>query len=199
MINYSENEIKDAFINAKRSSMPVFFKNFISEDSIPNWENFLNNIYDSCKQQTHKDLSLSPTAQEEESLVGNTLIIDKVYFAPQKQDLLPHFKSILSDYLIISKILFPEGVKGGIGFAGPKFSVGHRFVGLHRDPWDAFTIQCEGETKWIISNDNGFKEEFLMSRGDFLFFPQECYHSIDVIGPRCGLIFNFTSEWINNH
>jgi len=197
MINYSLEHIEESFLKSKKDSVPFFIKKCFSEDVLPTWGQIIETIYNSSIEEKDETLSLSEKSEEEEFLVGNLLIIDKLYFAPQKRKLDKDFPLLNKDIVSISnQIQYDKTSNGkGIGLAGAKFSLGPRTVASHRDPWDAFTVQCEGTTEWIISNDHGYKESFFMNRGDLLYFPQECYHSINVTGPRAGLVFNFDSGW----
>jgi ribosomal protein L16 Arg81 hydroxylase len=194
MINYDLEYIEENFLKSKKESVPFFIEKCFSDEVLPKWKEVIQVVYNSSVEEKDEALFLSGNSQEEEVLINNLLIIDKTYFAPQRRDLYKDFPILFEDIMSISRKI-QRGSDWGIGFAGPKFSVGPRLVAAHRDPWDAFTVQCEGTTEWIISNDHGYKKSFFMNRGDLLYFPKECYHSINVTQPRAGLIFNFDPDW----
>ncbi|NBT11799.1 MAG: hypothetical protein EBT24_12635 [Betaproteobacteria bacterium] len=169
--------ILDKLINAKENKIPYFHKNLF--DNLPTWDHFLNCIFKEIQvQDSIDDLSYGKNVNEKK--VGNVVITENIYFSPKINDLNPHFKEF---DLEIKK--FQNLNKIRLGFSGPKIAIGPRFVDSHKDKWDAFTLQCQGTTIWRITSENKeFDETFYMSPGDFLFFPQELFHSIKCEGPR---------------
>ena len=181
--------IKKEILNAKETHRGYFHKNFFSE--VPSWEEFLNCLFQEVQSKNPAvELLTRPEDSEDnpftqsEKVVGNVIIIDNVYFSPQINhiDYFKTLKNFQQDFMKTSGI--------SIGVSGPKISVGPRLVHAHSDPWDAFSLQCQGSTVWTVSNKDGYKEEFLMEPGDFLFFPKEAMHELYCEEPRAGIIFN---------
>ena len=178
-------DIYNNILKAKEDHTAYFHKNFFSD--VPSWDDFLNCVFQEVQipnPELEKNMLYGKDVNER--LAGNVIITEDVYFSPQTQDINKYFKSIVpfvQEFKSVNKI--------GLGLSGPKISVGPRHVAAHSDKWDAFSLQCQGTTTWTIGYpESGYKEEFQMEPGDFLFFPKETTHELYCTGPRAGLIFN---------
>lgn len=181
-------DIKNKFLEAKANRKGVFVEN--AYESVPSWTEFLTCIFKEF-QVSNPQLSenMNYGSDVNERPLGNVIITEDYYFSPQISELDKYFKTVLPllNY-------FRNSLKINVGFVGPKVSLGPRHVAAHHDKWDAFTLQCQGTTTWILT-DPETKEsvKYFMKPGDILFFPQEVTHEISCTEPRAGLIFNCPS------
>lgn len=185
--------VLEQFKEAKLNKVAYFHKNLFPE--VPSWDIFLKCVFDNIKiKNSALAENMSYGSDVNERAVGNVVITDDVYFSPQTNALhkyFPDFYKVILEFAKINKI--------DPALAGPKISIGPRYVAPHHDSWDAMTVQCCGTTIWTISNDDGtYKEEFFMEPGDVLFFPQETKHELYCEEPRAGLILNFPPDYILN-
>lgn len=178
-------EIRSKFIEAKEKRTAFFMKNAYKD--VPTWSEFLNCIFQEIKTPNPELAKLMEYGTDvNERPVGNVIITEDYYFSPQISEIDDYFSSMLP----LDRFLQTAGYK--FGLSGPKVSLGPRYVAPHHDKWDAFTIQCQGTTTWIITDpDTNKKQEYFMEPGDLLFFPQETFHEISCSEARAGLIFNF--------
>lgn len=197
LLNYTKDEIFTKILEAEENRSYVLFENFIKEDSMPKWSDFMNAMYATAAEKTDRVLAEQINKQLE-YLVGNLIIKDGIYF---------NFKSTYEK----NKKLFPSIIEMTlemianipISFYGPKISVGPYFVVPHQDRWHAATLQCEGEAVWSLKDEkyiSGHPEKFelndpnvhriTLKRGDFLYFSQKLFHQIEVDGPRASMLFN---------
>ena len=178
--------IREEILNAKNNNIAYFHKGFYN--NTPTWDDFLNCVFKESQVENlelARDISNLNAKDVDQRSKGNVLIIDDVYFSPQVNNLeyFPRLSNFISEFLNINGIL--------LGVSGPKVSVGPRHVAPHSDKWDGFSLQCQGTSIWKIScPDNGYNEEFQMSSGDLLYFPQETMHELYCNEPRAGIIFN---------
>ena len=177
--------IHKEILEAKANNRAYFHPNFFSD--VPTWDDFLNCIFQEVQiENPELAKNMLYGKDVDERLVGNVIITENVYFSPQITDASKYFKTI-------NQILnhFHDEYRIKLGVSGPKVSVGPRHVAAHSDKWDAFSLQCQGTTVWTIAHkETGYKEEFNMKPGDFLFFPQQTTHELYCNEPRAGIIFN---------
>ena len=178
--------IREEILNAKNNNIAYFHKGFYN--NTPTWDDFLNCVFKESQVENldlARDILNSNAKDVDEKAKGNVVITDDVYFSPQINTLkyFPSLSNFISEFLNINGML--------LGVSGPKVSVGPRYVAPHSDQWDAFSLQCQGTSIWKISYPkSGYIEEFHMSPGDLLYFPQETMHELYCNEPRAGIIFN---------
>jgi hypothetical protein len=192
-INYSKEEILQNIIRAESERSYCLLKNFVDKNNLPQWSDFMRSIYYISSQDIDEVLQ-NEINKEKESLVGNLIIQNGIYFS---------FKAIHKE----AEELFPDIVKMTydlpISFYGPKISIGPYFVVPHQDRWHAATLQCEGNTVWSLKDEKHIfdhVEKFdindsnvhrlIVEPGDFLYFSQKLFHQIEVDGPRASMLFN---------
>jgi hypothetical protein len=175
-------EIKEA----KAKGLGYFHKNYFSD--LPGWEEFLKCVFNELNTENPElAKNMNYGSDVDEKAVGNVVVTDSVYFSPQINDLYKHFPNMQN---VINEFIDVNGIYPSL--AGPKVSIGPRYVAPHQDDWDAFTVQCCGTTIWTITSADGtYKERYFMEPGDLLFFPHETKHELYCEEPRAGLIFNF--------
>ena len=187
MLNINNKEEVESFklslIKAKKEGNPFFYKNII--DTVPDWSSFLQCTYDLTNRK-NEIIQKTADSKRGEVAVGSVHIRNSFYISPHTSnaDIETYFKEVLDIYNIINEAF---GIT--FEFRGPKISIGEHFFGLHQDPLDAYTIHCQGSTKWTIESANGVITEYDLNPGDFLFFPQKAKHGLLIDKPRAGLIF----------
>lgn len=191
MIDYIDfkNKIHEAIANNKG----VLFKNFLSKEDTPSWNDLLNCIYQESKEEDSQNINST------EKAYGNVLLSGKLYLASHLNgDKLEVYFSKLNE--IINRVRKETGV--WITLIGPKICLGPHSIGFHVDSWHALALQCEGKAKWTLSNSQDptlstYLEEFYPEPGDLLFFPQGVWHSIETDNAiRGGL--QFTAHILDN-
>lgn len=192
-INYSKEEILDSIKEAEANRSYCLLANFIDKDKLPQWSDFMNAAYYMASQNVDEVLS-GQINKNKESLVGNLIITDGIYF---------NFKANRED----NEKMFPSMLEltntVPVSFYGPKMSMGPYFVVPHQDRWHAATLQCEGEAIWSLKDEKyivGHPDKFELNDinvhritvkpGDFLYFSQKLFHQIEVEGPRASMLFN---------
>ena len=196
MINYNLQEfkkiIKDADINFKGAH----FKNFIREQYIPSWFDILNCIYTEWQYPTDTAMA-SIVSKHNEELNGRVIMGKNLYFSALNnasdinQELKKYFPQIFD---MIVEIETNSGMT--LTTTGPKVCLGPYQNMSHIDPWPGLSLQCQGQTTWILSDKSlsedksiEYKEIFEMNPGDIIFFPKGMYHQIEVSAPRASLQF----------
>jgi hypothetical protein len=197
MINYDLKEFKKIIEDANKNFKGAYFKNFISHEYLPSWFDFLNCIYQEWQYPTDSEKALIVSKHNEE-LNGRVILGKNLYFsalngAPNIQEELDkYFPEI---FKMVSKISAESGIN--LITSGPKICIGPYQNGSHIDPWPGFSLQCQGQTTWTLTdkcltenNPIEYKEVFEMNPGDFLFFPEGMYHQIEVTAPRASVQFS---------
>lgn len=177
-------DLKNKFLQAKVAKSGVFIKN--AYEDVPTWTDFLKCIFEEIQVPNEKLAEVMTYGKDvNERLLGNVIITEDYYFSPQTGDIEKYFSSIIP-----LKNYFKDVFGVHFGLAGPKISLGPRYVAPHHDSWDAFTLQCQGTTTWTLTNpDTKERTDYFMNPGDILFFPHEVMHEISCTEPRAGLIF----------
>ena len=206
MINYDYEEIKNKVNEAKKNNTGAFFKNFLKEEFIPNWQNILDCVYGEYQEPVDEEIVKIIEQQNEirsrslgenkfvERLEGRVIIGQHLFITPlqlSQSKISKYFKNI--DDLV--KIL-AQNCEIKTNLVGPKICLGPYQNGSHIDEWDGFSLHCEGTATWTLSDkrlgekDISYKETFFVEKGDFLFFPQGIWHEVAVTGARASLQFN---------
>lgn len=197
MINYDLNYFKNKVIEAKKNNRPVIFKKFIDDENIPNWELILKVIYKECQEDPGKELKSIIAKNPKETLVGNTIVSENLFVCIARENKDRNRQYFPDIFKIMQTI--KEYTSINIELIGPKVSIGPAQNLSHTDNWDAFSLQCEGSTTWILSDKSylyklqdppNYLEEFNLNRGDFVFFPKGMWHQINTELPRANLQFN---------
>jgi hypothetical protein len=199
MINYNLEEFKQTIIDASNNFEAAYFKNFINEEHLPSWPDFLNCIYEEWQEPTNNDLA-SIVAGNNEQLTGTVIIGKNLYInalngfnngSYVKEKFKKYFPEIFN---IIETLKQECGIE--INLAGPKVCLGPYQNLSHKDTWPGFSLQCQGQTLWTVSDEFlmgedpiKYKKTFEMNPGDLLFFPVGLYHQIEVSKPRASLQF----------
>lgn len=184
IINLDPVDIQNKFLKAKIEKTGVFIENAYKD--VPSWTEFLKCIFEEIQIPNPKLAEVMIYGSDvNERPVGNVIITEDYYFSPLTGDIDKYFKTVVP-----LKNYFKDVLGLHFGLAGPKVSIGPRYVAAHHDHWDAFTLQCQGTTTWILTNpDTKERVEYFMNPGDILFFPKEVLHEISCTEPRAGLIF----------
>jgi hypothetical protein len=196
MINYNLQEFKKIIKDANTNFKGAYFKNFISEQDVPSWFDFLNCIYTEWQYPTDIEMA-SIVKRHNEELNGRVIIGKNLYFsalnnAPDiNEELKKYFPQIFN---MIVKIATESEMT--LTTTGPKICLGPYQNLIHIDPWPGFSLQCQGQTTWTLSDKSlieeqlvEYKEVFEMNPGDLIFFPEGMYHQIEVSAPRASLQF----------
>ena len=197
MINYDLKEFKKIVLDSNKNFKAAYFKNFIDQDYLPSWFDFLNCIYQEWQHPTDTEMA-SIVSKHNEELNGRVIVGKNLYFsalngAPNiNEELKKYFPEIVK---ILEKISKDSGII--LTTTGPKICLGPYQNISHIDPWPGFSLQCQGQTIWTLSDKSlneeesiEYKETFEMNPGDLVFFPQGMYHQIEVSAPRASLQFN---------
>jgi ribosomal protein L16 Arg81 hydroxylase len=64
-----------------------------------------------------------------------------------------------------------------------KFS---KTFGKHEDPMDVYFIQAQGQTEWIIT-ENNIDYTYILNPSDMVYIPQGIFHNPKPLTPRIGL------------
>jgi hypothetical protein len=199
MINYNLEEFKKTIKDADNKFEPAYFKNFIDEDHIPSWQDFLNCIYEEWQEPTNNDLATIVAGNNEKLtgtvIVGKNLYINALNGIDNGTYVKERFKKYFPEIFKMTETLEQKcGIS--INLAGPKVCVGPYQNLSHKDSWPAFSLQCQGQTYWTISDKSlmgedpiKYQKTFEMNPGDLLFFPEGIYHQIEVSAPRASLQF----------
>ena len=199
MINYNLEEFKKTIKEADNKFEPAYFKNFIDKDHIPSWQDFLNCIYEEWQEPTDNDLATIVSGNNEKLtgtvIVGKNLYINALNGIDNGPYVKERFKKYFPEIFKMTETLEQEcGIS--INLAGPKVCVGPYQNLSHKDSWPAFSLQCQGQTYWTISDKSlmgedpiKYQKTFEMNPGDLLFFPEGIYHQIEVSAPRASLQF----------
>ena len=201
MINYNLQKFKHEVVNAYNNFEAVHFKNFINKEHIPSWPDFLNCIYEEWQQPTDSNLaSMVSSSGNNENLTGTVIVgkdlyinalngIDNWLYVKEKFD--KYFPEIFK-----MSVKLEEECGISINLAGPKICIGPYQSQSHKDVWSAFSLQCQGQSRWILSDKYlmgedsiKYQKTFDMNPGDFLFFPEGMYHQIEISAPRASLQF----------
>jgi hypothetical protein len=206
MINYDYQEIKNKIDYAKKNNIGVFFKNFLKEEFVPNWQNVLDCVYGEYQEPTDQEIVKIIEEQNEirskslgegkfvERLEGRVIIGQHLFITPlqlSQSSIKKYFKNI-EDLVKI----FEEKCNIKTSLVGPKICIGPYQNGSHIDEWDVLSLHCEGTATWTLSdkrlgsNDISYKETFFVEKGDLIFFPQGMWHEVSVTGARASLQFN---------
>lgn len=196
MINYNLQEFKKIIQEANANFKGAYFKNFISEQDVPSWFDFLNCLYTEWQYPTDTEIA-SIVSKHNEELNGRVIMGKNLYFSALNnaldinQELKKYFPQIFDMILEIE-----TGSEMNLTTTGPKICLGPYQNMSHIDPWPGLSLQCQGQTTWILSDqslteDNPikYKEIFKMNPGDIIFFPKGMYHQIEVSAPRASLQF----------
>lgn len=187
VINVDLSSLKNNILKHKKENTAYFIKSFYSD--LPSWENLINCFSkEAAADGSVIEKAMSKTSGE--SRIG-TVVYKGFYLNVncETQDLMDYFPGIY-------KMLIQINTDTSFEFrlSGLKISLMDYHVVPHSDSWDAFAIQAQGVSEWTIkSNDGLYKEDFIVEPGDFLFFPNECIHEINSVGPRSTFIFNSNS------
>ena len=199
MINYNLEEFKKTIKEADNKFEPAYFNNFIDKDHIPSWQDFLNCIYEEWQEPTDNDLATIVSGNNEKLtgtvIVGKNLYINALNGIDNGAYVKERFKKYFPEIFKMTETLEQEcGIS--INLAGPKVCVGPYQNLSHKDSWPAFSLQCQGQTYWTISDKSlmgedpiKYQKTFEMNPGDLLFFPEGIYHQIEVSAPRASLQF----------
>lgn len=184
MIDYKN--FRDKVDQAIQNNTGVLFKNFLSKEDTPNWNDLLSCLHEESKKEETKDLN------EKEKAYGNVLMSDNIYLSShlrdKREEYFPKLQKVLEEIRKHSSI--------SMSLIGPKICIGPHLVDFHTDSWHAFALQCEGKAIWTLSStkdieNSSYVEEFRPETGDLLFFPQGLWHRIDAQDSiRGGLQFN---------
>ena len=206
MINYNLQEFKQTVADASNNFEAAHFKNFINTEHLPSWPDFLNCIYEEWQQPTDNDLaSIVAGTGNNENLTGTVIVGKNLYInALNGIDNGPYVKEKFKKYfpeIFKMSVELEQGSGVSINLAGPKVCVGPYQSISHKDSWSAFSLQCQGQSLWTLSDKYlmeedsiKYKKTFDMNPGDFLFFPEGMYHQIEISAPRASLQFR---TWFN--
>jgi len=197
MINYDLKEFKKIVEDSNANFKAAYFKNFISKDHLPSWFDFLNCIYQEWQYPTDNEMA-SIVSKHNEELNGRVIVGKNLYFSALNgaPDIKEEFKKYFPEiFKMLEKIETESGLV--LTTSGPKICIGPYQNISHIDNWPGFSLQCQGQTTWTLSDKPlmekesiEYKETFEMNPGDFLFFPEGMYHQIEVTAPRASLQFN---------
>lgn len=197
MINYDLKDFLHIVRDSNKNFKPYIFKNFINEEHLPSWFDFLNCIYQEWQEPINMALA-EEVARNKETLNGTVIVGADLYInalggADDKYKRFKKHFPIIFDMIetINRKTTF------NLALSGPKICVGPYKNLSHKDDWAAFSLQCQGQTTWVFSDTSlmepeppTYKEVIEMNPGDFVFFPKGMYHQIEVTAPRASLQFN---------
>lgn len=197
MINYDLQDFLNIIKDSNKNFKPYIFKNFINEEYLPSWIDFLNCIYKEWQEPTDTELA-KEVARNKETLQGSVIVGADLYVNAlgSTNNKYEKFEQYFPTIFDIIKIINSE-TKLNIALSGPKICIGPYQNLSHKDNWAAFSLQCQGKTKWTFSNTSLmeiespiYKEVIEMVPGDFVFFPKGMYHQIEVTAPRASIQFN---------
>jgi hypothetical protein len=208
MINYSLSEFKNTIQRANSDFLPAYLKDFINQEHLPSWFDFLDCIYQEWQEPT--DLELAEIiAKNGERLngsviVGKDLYINALNGINSPQEVRKKFKKYFPEMFDVCETI-RQHIGIDIVLSGPKVCVGPYQNMSHKDNWPAFSLQCQGSTIWTLTDKTlrpsnasevgqniEYQEKFELNPGDLLFFPQGMYHEIETFAPRASLQFNST-------
>ena len=197
MINYDLKDFLHIVRDYNKNFKPYIFKNFINEEHLPSWFDFLNCIYQEWQEPTDEELA-KEVAKNKEMLHGSVIVGSDLYMNALGSTNNKHEKFETYFPVIFNMIqTINLETKLNIALSGPKMCIGPYKNLSHKDDWGAFSLQCQGQTTWIFSDTSlmepeppTYKEVIEMNPGDFVFFPKGMYHQIEVTAPRASLQFN---------
>ncbi len=201
MINYDYLYFREKIIDAKINNRAALFTNFIDEEYIPKWNDILTCIYNEYLQPTDEEFAKQVANGGGESVSGTVLLGKNIYINSvldyshesysENRNYFPAIIDLMRNVQKHSNI--------ALSLVGPKICIGPYQAVSHTDFWDGITLQCEGETTWVLSEnqwnndpeiDTGYIEKFVLKRGDLLFFPKGMWHYIGTSNARANLQFN---------
>lgn len=176
----------DKFEEAKEKKFGIFVKNFISDLELPNWENFLNNLYDEVKKDWDGPL---PNVSDMQKRYGNVIALKGFYFSINNR--IEWHPSIVE---IRNKLR--KEIDDKIMYNGSVISLSDVKVPYHVDDWHAIGIQILGTSEWTISdkqhlNKPIYSDTFLVEPGDLVIAPRGAFHRVRRSGPSASLLFDF--------
>lgn len=206
VINYDLSNFKKTIDQANKDFRPVYFEGFIAQEFLPSWFDFLSCIYQEWQEPTDLELAERVSNHNEKLtgtvIVGQNLYINALNGIKTRKEMWERFEKYFPEIFYMSQEIFK---KSGVWLtlSGPKVCLGPYQNMSHKDNWPAFSLQCQGQTTWTLTDKTlrpsnaseigqkiEYKEEFKMNPGDLLFFPEGMYHEIETNAPRASLQFN---------
>lgn len=176
----------DNLENAIENKFGIFVKNFISDIELPNWEDFLKNLYQEVKNEWRGPL---PNVSDMQKKYGNVIALKGFYFSVNNN--IEWHESI---FKIKNKLR--DQVNNTIQYNGSVISLTDIKVPNHTDDWHAIGIQILGTSEWTISDKRPLEnpkyvDTFIVEPGDLVIAPRGAYHMVKRPNPSASLLFDF--------
>ena len=177
---------------AIKDKRAVSFKNFMPEDKLPTWQEFIDHLAYGTKEDDDRFVNKmfkKPIRGIAHFWGDLTIVVGKVHNHHFK-----HFKDY-KDALI--SIYDGEMVDNGAIVCFSDIDAGA--TTKHFDDGDVFNLQCIGKVKWEIWDEAEYSERepdqvIYQEPGDIIFVPAYLFHRVTSLTPRASLLFGFTPK-----